>query len=371
MSPFYFLQKFLSSKRKKEVEIEGSNKRLKKIAFLIHPRISAREDMRRVFPLFQFIPESILQKLLKILPPVARGKITFEDTKEIIGWIIVIPILGKQFLEGKREFIFNKLLKALKIAKKLGVEIIGLGEFIASVTEGGKDLEGKVDGILIDNGKSLTAATIIKFLEEITKMRNIDLTKEKIAIVGAGGSIGLGVSLFLASKKFHLILIEKKKKIPKLINLFSSFPNVEINDNLFLLKKTKIVVVCTSSTEKLIKSKHLKEGAIIYDITQPRNTSPEILRQRKDITIIDGGIFDTPKIDYGMDIGLKKHQAYACLTETIICALEGVNKSYVGYAHPQEIEKMLKLMEKYKNYFKLNISQSFGKSLSKKLKILK
>ncbi|MCM8819979.1 MAG: hypothetical protein NC925_04195, partial [Candidatus Omnitrophica bacterium] len=88
------------------------------------------------------------------------------------------------------------------------------------------------------------------------------------------------------------------------------------------------------------------------------------------ITVIDGGIIDTPMFDYGMDIGLKKHQAYACLTETIICALENLSEHFVGYPKLDTVEKMLSLFDKYQNYFKLNIFQSFGKPLNEKLETI-
>jgi predicted amino acid dehydrogenase len=133
------------------------------------------------------------------------------------------------------------------------------------------------------------------------------------------------------------------------------------------LKEAKIVVVATAATEEIIKSEFLKENAIVYDLTQPRNTSPKILEERSDVIIIDGGIIETPVFDFGMDIGLKKHQAYACLNETLICALENLNENLVGYPTPKDIKKMLSLFDRYSNYFKLNIFQSFGKSLNEKL----
>ena len=142
-----------------------------------------------------------------------------------------------------------------------------------------------------------------------------------------------------------------------------------ISKEVSLIKNAKIIVVATSSTEQIIKSDYLGENAIIYDITQPRNTSPDIIKERKDIIIIDGGIIDTPTIDYGMDTGLKKHQIYACLVETMICALEDIKENHVGYVNPDTAEKMLNLMEKHQNYFQLNIFESFGKPLNDKLQL--
>ena len=345
------------------------NKKRRKFAFLIHPRISAKEDMGKVHFLFKIFPEKILRWGIKHLSPFIGGEVILRKNNKSLGWIIVVPLVGKDFFSLKRDFVINKIIEAIKKAKSLGAEIVGLGEFIASVTHGGRDLVGKVENIFLTNGNSLTAGSVIKAIEKIKKIREIDLTKEKIAVVGGGGSVGRGVSLFLAEKKIPLIIIEKNEKIEELKKVFSSFPFVEISDQLSLIKEAKIVIVTTSSTEQIIKPEYLRKEAIVYDITQPRNTSPEILKARKDIIIIDGGVFDTPEIDYGMDIGLKRHQAYACLIETMICAFEGLKENYVGYASIERIRKMLTFMEKYQNHFKLNIFQSFKRSLNNKLKM--
>jgi len=343
---------------------------MKKFAFLIHPRASVKDDMGKVFPLFKFIPEKLLRKLILLLPPVVKGKVIFLPEKKLTGWIIVIPLTAEQFFSLPKDFIFKKLLQAIYKAKKIGAEIVGLGEFIASITKSGEELVGKVNGIFIDNGKALTAGITLKAIEQISEIKEINLSTEKVAIVGAGGSIGRCVSHFLAEKNISLILIEKPKKVIELERTFSFYKNKLITDDISAIKEAKIVVVATASTEEIIKPDFLKENAIIYDVTQPQNTSPAILKERKDVTVIDGGIIDTPMLDYGMDIGLKKCQAYACLTETIIYSLENLKEDFVGYPKPENIKKILFLFEKYQDYFKLNIFQSFGKPLNEKLELI-
>jgi len=196
------------------------------------------------------------------------------------------------------------------------------------------------------------------------------LTKEKVAIIGAGGSVGKGASFLLSQKGIQLILVEKEEKIDALKQDFSSYDNVRIEKDIYAIKEAKIVVVVTSSAEKIIKSEHLGQGTVVYDVTQPRNTSPDILKERKDVVIIDGGIINTPDIDYGMNIGLKKNQAYACLAETMICAMEEEGKNHIGHTTPESIKNILFLLERHKKYFDLNISQSFGKPLNSKLELV-
>jgi len=363
MNVSYFWQKLLTRIRLRESEKENSNS--KKFAFLIHPRISAREDIGKVFPLFKFIPEKLLRKLIVFFPPIVRGKVIFIPNRKLIGWIIVIPLTGEQLLSFPREFVLKKLIQALRKAKKLGVEIIGLGEFLASITKGGEELVGKVPGILIDNGKALTAGVTFKAIEEIAKVKGIDLSKTKIAIVGGAGSIGRTVGFLFSEKNSFLILVDKKGKVEELEKVFGFYKNKLITHNLERIKEAKIVIVATASTQQIVSSQFLGENTIVYDITQPRNTSPRILKERKDITIIDGGVLDTPLFDYGMDIGLKKHQAYACLAEAMICAMEKLNKNFVGYPRLEDAKEMISFFDKHSEYFRLNIFQSFGRPINK------
>jgi len=343
---------------------------MKKFAFLIHPRVSMKEDMGKVFPLFKCLPEKLLRRLIIFLPPITRGKVIFLPQRKLIGWIIVVPLTGDQIFSLPKSFVFKKLIQAFRKAKKLGAEIIGLGEFIASISKGGEELTGKAEGVFIDNGKALTAGLTLRAIEQITELKRINLSTEKVAIIGAGGSIGRCISFFLSEKNISLILIEKPKKVIELKRIFSFYKNKLITNDISAIKEAKIVVVATASTEEIIKPHFLKENAIIYDVTQPQNTSPAILKERKDVTVIDGGVIDTPMFNYGMDIGLNKCQAYACLTETIICSLENLKENFVGYPNPETVKKMLSFFDKHQKYFKLNIFLSFGKPLNKKLEFI-
>lgn len=341
---------------------------MKKFAFLVHPRILAREDMGKVFYPFYFFPEIILKRIIPYLPPIIGGKVKFLKEKEIIGWIIWIPLLGEQIFSLPKEFVLKKIIKAIEKAKKLGAEIIGLGELISPITHGGEDLIGKTEKVVITTGNSLTAGVILKAVEKISIIKKIDLSKEKVAIVGAGGSVGQGTSILLAEKGIPLILIEThQERLENLKRKISQFNNLIFGRDIFLIKDAKIVVVVTSSLKTIIRASYLKKGAVIYDITQPKNTSADLLKERKDLTIIDGGVIDTPRIDYGVDIGLKKYQAYACLVETIILALKGIQENYIGYTEPRRIKEMLRFMEEYSEDFKINIFQSFGKPLNENL----
>ncbi|MFZ3073917.1 MAG: SDR family NAD(P)-dependent oxidoreductase [Minisyncoccales bacterium] len=336
---------------------------MKKFAFLIHPRLSAKDDMGRVNPVFRLFPETVLEFIIKFLPPIVSSKIVIEGSSEVEGYIIVVPFTGKQFYTLPRATVLNKLKQAIKKAKQLGVTVVGLGEFTSTISHGGLDLIADV-GVTITNGNSLTAGITVESVRKIIKDNGLSKEGVTIGIVGAAGSIGSAVTKMFVADGFDVIVNDKKKE--RLQEMIASIgraasKKIKIVADLNSFNEADIVVVASSAIESLIKESYLKKGAIIYDITQPRNISPEILKQRPDVKIIDGGIIDTPQIDYGMDIGLRPRQAFACLSETIIFALEGRMENSVGFVDLAKAEEMIILMKRYP-YFKINF-YSFGKPL--------
>ncbi|MCU0653468.1 MAG: hypothetical protein MUD10_04375 [Candidatus Pacebacteria bacterium] len=172
---------------------------MRKFVFLIHPRLSAREDMGRVNPIFKFIPEPILRSIIKHLPPIASSRIVIGGNEQVEGMIIVVPLVGSQFYSLPRDFVIEKIKSAVKMARDLDASVVGLGEFTSSVSHGGLDLEREA-GITITNGNSLTAGVTVASVEKIIIEKKFTPENLKIGVVGAAGSIGSAVSRMLADQ---------------------------------------------------------------------------------------------------------------------------------------------------------------------------
>lgn len=337
---------------------------MNKFAFLIHPRYSIAEDMGRVNPIFKIFPEALLRSVIRYLPPIVAGKVRINKGS-VRGYIIVIPIVGDQFFSLPREFVVKKIQAAIIKAEKLGVSVVGLGEFVSSISHGGIDLIGSTR-LTITNGNALTAGVSFESVRRIINNKN-KLNKEKlvIGIVGAAGSIGSAVAKMLAQENYNLLLNDKNSsRLSSVIDqIRSSYLNSKTKraDRLIDLKSADVVIVASSAAELIIKSEHLKTGAILYDITQPRNVSPKLIIERPDLKVIDGGVIDTPHVDYGMNIGLSPHQAFACLAETMIFAMEDIKENSVGFVEIEKAKKMISLMNK-NSHFETNF-YSFGRRL--------
>jgi predicted amino acid dehydrogenase len=90
------------------------------------------------------------------------------------------------------------------------------------------------------------------------------------------------------------------------------------------LKDADVVVTVTSAADAVILPEHLKKGAVVCDVARPRDVSVRVAKERNDVLIIEGGLVNVPgaKLDFGFDFGFPAKTAYACMSETMILALD-------------------------------------------------
>lgn len=334
-------------------------------AFLIHPRESVQEDMARVFWPLGMVPECLLTWGMKHFPPIVRGEVTLLGSDKIMGWIIVVPLASSQFYSSPRR-AQKMVLRAVRRAEDEGAGVVGLGALTSPFTLGGKTLtRDSGRRAIITNGNSLTAAvTALEAGRACQEIKRTTLAEQGVAILGATGSVGTAVSLLLAEQGVPLILLARNEmKLRRLRDrVLSQSPGSKVEATIDLgdLRQAGVVIVVTSGAEQILQPRHLKDGALVYDDTQPRNTSPSLSNNGSGVVVVDGGVIATPRIRYGMDIGLPLGRGYACLVETMLLALEGDPTNHVGAANPDRAKEILELMGKYPDLFSFPPFQSFG-----------
>ena len=96
----------------------------------------------------------------------------------------------------------------------------------------------------------------------------------------------------------------------------------------------------------------LRPGAIVCDVARPADTS-EQLRERSDITVIEGGLVALPdptlRFGVGNLLGLPDGIQLACFAETILLALEGTTRDHgIGDDVPlAEVDAMMALADRH------------------------
>ncbi|MCG9893979.1 MAG: hypothetical protein MH204_00705, partial [Fimbriimonadaceae bacterium] len=90
-----------------------------------------------------------------------------------------------------------------------------------------------------------------------------------------------------------------------------------------------VVVTVTSDESAVIQPSHLKPGAVVCDVSRPRDVSVRVAKERPDVLVIEGGVVKVPgRVDFGFDFGFPEGTAYACMSETMMLAMEGRAENY-------------------------------------------
>lgn len=295
-------------------------------------------------------PKSWIQGNLAISPEL--------DIYGTRGYITGLTFTAKQMMEFPREVVRKHILDAaVFVQQKFQVDVIQLGALTTSVTDGGVWVtqQNEYTGF-VNHGDSYTAAvtcqTVLKALQYFHK----ESTDQTLAIIGAYGVIGEAVSTILVPQFKNSFLIgrreEKLNALKK--NVTGSF---ETTLDLNKTRDADIVVTATSHPEALLKSEHLKQHAVVVDVSQPPNLSYEVCKQRPDVCRVDGGLVDFPVqiVIPGMPPG----KNFACIVEVIMQAMENERANHVGSINPNHLKKTEKWARKYG--FTLNELTNFGK----------
>ena len=266
------------------------------------------------------------------------------------------------------EEALKKIIRAGKVAERLGAQIVGLGALTSVVGDAGLTVAEELK-IGVTTGNSFTVATALMASRLAAQKMGIDMDKAKVAVVGASGSIGQVCSRLLAREVEQLVLVarnlERLHKVAERIREESGRAAQISDDVTKALSEADIVIAVTSSLDFVVDPLSLKPGAVVCDVARPRDVSEEVARLRDDILIVDGGVVDVPgDVNFNFNFGFPPKTSYACMAETMILALEGKLGDYsLGRdIRLEQVEEITRLAEKHG--FKLSGFRSFERAVS-------
>ena len=185
-----------------------------------------------------------------------------------------------------------------------------------------------------------------------------DLTKGKVMIVGATGSIASVCSRLIAQAIGNVVLvsIEPEKLIELKRTIQRETPGCEVTIATKagdLIGDCDLIITATSAFgQRVIDITKCKPGAVICDVARPPDINPAEAALRPDVLCIESGEVLIPgDIDFGYDIGLPPKTSYACLAETALLAMEG---RFEDYTLGRNIT-----MERVKEIYKLSLKHEF------------
>jgi predicted amino acid dehydrogenase len=340
-------------------------------AFVIHP-IDPKRDVERKFPLLgRLLPVSAINFLSRFFPPIYISHITgirsAATGKEIEGWFVACPLTPARMMQLPTPVAYHKIVQTGHMAEKLGARLLGLGAFTAVVGDAGVTIASRLS-IPVTTGNSYTIAVAVQAVREAAQRMDIPLSQATAAVVGATGAIGRVCAQLLATDVPQLILVGRRMEaLEKVAELTRQRGQAQLQTttDITAIHRADLVLTVTSAIETIIDAHHLKTGAVVCDISRPRGVSRQVVEQRDDVLVIEGGMVDVPgDVDFGFDFGFPPKTAYACMAETMILALEGRYESYtlgreITIEQVTEIERLAE-----KHGFRLAGFRSFERAVT-------
>lgn len=331
---------------------------MEKFAFIIHPLDI--KDVSKKIPLVNKLPDRFVERLLPIIPPFNAAHVTGirSALAEAEGWFIAVPLTSLQMMTLPQEYVLDKIIQAGKIAEKLGAKILGLGAFSSIVGDAGITI-AKHLSIPVTTGNSYTVYTAVEGVKKAAGAMGINISEAEVVVIGATGSIGSICAQLLASDVKQLTLVGRDLHTLRLLAnriMFNTGLAVRTSNNVKKsLKQADVVLTVTSALDTIVEPEDLKPGAVVCDVSRPRNVSKQVAEQRNDVLVIEGGLVEAPgAVEYNMKFGAPEGQCFACMAETMILALE---QRYESYTLGRELS-----IEQVENIGKLGQKHGFGLS---------
>ena len=328
---------------------------MNKFCFVIHPL--SFEDIARYEPGAKGKGEAILRKIMEWMPSYAAVHVTgvrAPDGRETEGWFVAAPLLPQQLVEFPREEVYSRVVRAIEIGAALGAQVAGLGAFTAVVGDAGITINDR-SPIPVTTGNSLTIAAGVASLFRGAQEMGLDPASSTAVVIGATGSIGSACVRMIAPKVERIVLVSRNetrlRKFHRDVAGELACASEYTTDVSSAVRRAQLILTATTSTQDVVEPEDLQSGAVICELSLPHDVSRRVARERPDVLVIEGGnmvVPGNPRFERvrepgtEFDLNLPPGTALACMSETMILALEGRFEPFT-LGRGIELEKVIQI----------------------------
>ena len=256
-----------------------------------------------------------------------------------------VPEMLSRFKTARR-----KVLNAMELAQKKGINITALGGFTSIIFENFNLLQHKqirntsLEWERFTTGNTHTAWVICKQLEINAPRIGIDLKKATVAVIGATGDIGSAVCRWLINKTGISELLMVARQQEPLALLQKELDGGTVTSLNEALPQADIVVWVASMPKTIeIDTDNFKKPCLMIDGGYPKNLDEKF--QGENIYVLKGGI-----VEFFNDIGWNmmelaemqnpQREMFACFAEAMILEFEKCHTNFSWGRNNISLEKM-------------------------------
>ena len=334
--------------------------------------------------------DRFIRNMMPVAEPchIASTEIASASGQKVNFNLIVVPMTSRHMSEALKNPTVSPALRmvkdAVELARKIGCNVIGLGQYTSIVSNNGESIiEPR---LTITTGNSFTVAISIQSILKAARLKGFNLGRTSLSLIGAAGNIGTAYAQIIAKHFTRINLIGSSRpgslerlealrariiqksykglargksssltpggiaqslsKIPLVKKLLADDVDeqiawktinseewlddiISVSTEVASISNSDIIVAVSNSHKRLIRSEHVKQNAIICDVSVPCSTDTDIIQKRKDVTFFTGGIVKLPlgeKIQ-APAFPLPPGHVFACMAETMLLGLSGFREN--------------------------------------------
>jgi len=246
---------------------------------------------------------------------------------------VFVPEMLSRFKTARR-----KVLSAMELAQKQDIAITALGGFTSIIFENFNLLkEQQIRSTTLEwerftTGNTHTAWVIAQQVERNAPLLGIELSRAKVAVVGATGDIGSAVCRWLQRSGVGELLLVARQQA-RLLDLQAELgSNSRVLALEEALPEADVVVWVASLPQGLVfDSASLRKPCLMVDGGYPKNLDSKVAGEG--IHVIKGGI-----VEFWQDLGWQmmevaemenpRRQLFACFAEAMLLEFEGIHTNF-------------------------------------------
>lgn len=294
-----------------------------------------------------------LQVLLHGKPVRIMAKNMMQGKVHFIFYILPFDTSHLEVISrwGKKRFYIKRIQEAADKLASEGAVCLSLGAHTSIISGNGLMLAEK-GGCRILTGNSLTAGSCIFHLASYLKRAGGNGTFT-IAVVGAGGNIGTGITESLMDHCYpgcNIILAgNNEKRLEKLKCLLQAERfNTTVTTELFELNKADVIICCVNTNDPVVFRHHLSETKPVFliDISVPRAISEDV-REMKNVVFCNDA--SSVRICDALNFLISSHtpsgKIFCCAGEAILYALHRPDLPLKGHIRHQSVKELIPLAQ--------------------------
>ena len=314
------------------------------------------KSLKMLNPDYKAASPEFLSKLFAVTPSFKIYEMKDYKAKsgESTNGCIILCTFVPDMIDNDVHSVYQKVVRACKLAEKSGVGVVTLGGFTSIVAErfGRKILE-EVD-IPVTTGNTYAAALAVEGVEKAAELLGKDLKGLKATVVGGTGDVGSGCARSLAKKVKQVTITARNSwNLMKLKSQLGKYRKAKIKasrNNKKAVQDADIIIAAANSSAAILKMEWFKPGAIVCDLAYPKNLSYKA--ERRDIFVFSGGLASVPSpIEISVMMGLPSADVcYGCSCEAIVLALEHRFENFSfgrGHIMPEKMDEIRTMGRKH------------------------